>query len=104
MRLKIPMTGTVLEYDPKLAKLDGQGIKGDPNDIVRPIPLNLGNVSWQLISIDMENDLMEIEISVPEEVLEKQKILEDARLKVEGKSSAELYALTGSPKLRKLTE
>ena len=122
MRLKVPMTGTVIDYSPELTKLDGQGIKGDPNDPVAPIPLNL-NVSWRLISVDLKNDLMEIEVSPPEEIdedtgksdgegkptyirrpataVEKQQLLDDARYYVESKTVDELYAITGAKRLVK---
>ncbi len=70
MRVKIPMTGTVIDFDPENYKLDGIGISGDPSDPVRPISLDLGNVSWKLISIDLENDLMEVDIEAPDKIPE----------------------------------
>ena len=122
MRLKVPMTGTVIDYDPKLALLDGQGIKGDPNDPVGPIPLNL-NVAWQLVSVDMQNELMEIEVSPPQEIdvdtgsidsegkpiyarrpttaQEKLQILNDAKNFVESKTIDEFYSITKAARLKK---
>ncbi len=70
MRVKIPMTGTVIDFDPENYKLDGIGVSGDPNDPVRPISLDLGGVSWRLIGIDLENDLMEVDIEVPDKIPE----------------------------------
>ena len=68
MRLKVPMTGTVLEYDPVAAQIDGLGVAGDNNDPVKLIDINLGNVSWRLMSLDLENDLAGIEIT-PSEII-----------------------------------
>ena len=70
MKMIVPITGTVLEFSPELAKLDDVGISGDPNDPVRIINLNLGNVSWKLISIDLENDEAEIEVTPSEMISE----------------------------------
>lgn len=67
MRLKVPITGTVLDFDPEAAKLDGIGISGQPGDPVR-IDLDLGNVSWRLVSIDLVNDLAEIEVTPGESI------------------------------------
>jgi hypothetical protein len=67
MRLNVPLKGKVLSYDPAAAQLDGLGIVGDPNDPIR-VDIDLGNVSWRLISIDLENDTAEIEVSPAEEV------------------------------------
>lgn len=68
MRLKIPMTGTVIGFDPACYKLDSVGISGDNNDPVRPVGINLGGISWRLVSIDLETDLMEVEAEAPEKV------------------------------------
>ncbi len=66
MRLKIPMTGTVIDFLPDCYKLDHIGIIGDPNDPVRPVKFNLGGIAWRLVGIDLDNDLMEIEASPPD--------------------------------------
>jgi len=122
MRIKIPITGTVTDYDPEAAKLDGIGISGDPNDPVR-IDVNLGNVSWKLVAIDLENDLAEIEVSPAEEIsvlksggnpdnpkdwtsratteAEKQSFLVHAK-NIESKTADEIYALSGSKRLIKM--
>ncbi len=70
MRLKIPMTGTVVDFDPECYKLDGIGIGGDDKDPVRPVNINLGGISWHLVSIDLENDFMEVEAEAPEQISE----------------------------------
>ncbi len=129
MRIKIPLTGTVLDFDPKLAALDGCGISGDPDDPIRVINLNIGNISSKLVSIDIENDEMEIEISpgrfidepdidasgkqkedTKGELLwnsreatpgEKQQFLDNAKQIVESKTKDELYTATGSARLKK---
>lgn len=128
MRIKIPMTGTVKDYDPELAALDGVGISGDDNDPVRVVNLDLGGVFWRLVSIDLENDLMEVEISPPEmadipvldgegkPVLEdgkpkfiarlltaeeKQQVLANAQRIIESHTADEIYALTGDKRLVK---
>lgn len=58
MRITIPLTGTLLAYEPIPV--------GDDSDPVRPIPLDLGNVSWQLIYLDLENDEAVIEVAPAE--------------------------------------
>ena len=62
MRLKVPIIGTVIGFNADAAKLDGIGISGHPDDLVR-IALDIGNVSWKLVSIDLVNDLAEVEVS-----------------------------------------
>lgn len=59
MRLTIPLTGTVLVENP---------LSGDPNNPVRPIDIDLGNVSWTMVDIDLENTVMIIEVSPSEQI------------------------------------
>lgn len=128
MRLRIPMTGTVIDFDPECYLLDGIGIGGDDNDPVRPVNLNLGGISWHLVSIDLENDLMEVEAEAPEQIsepvldaegkqvledgkpkfstrpttpTEKQQILANAQHILESMTADEIYALTGDKRLVK---
>jgi len=123
MILKVPVTGTVIELNPDLYRIDKIGISGDPNDPVRLINVDLGDVSWRLVSIDLENDLAEIEvqpaekksvlkpggdpgkdedyIEVPTTAQDKQQLLDNARQSVEGKTPDELYSLTKSARLIK---
>lgn len=118
MRLKIPITGTVLDYDQVAGQIDGIGVVGDPNDPVKPVDINLGNVSWRLVTIDLENDLAEIEVSSGEKIsilkdggnpdnpddwisrpatqAEKQGFLNDARKLVQDHTKDELYAMSKS--------
>jgi hypothetical protein len=129
MRIKVPMTGTVLDFNPDCYKLDGIGVSGDPADPVRPIGINLGGVAWHLVSIDLENDLMEVEVEAPENISmpsfdgqgkpildgkgnqlavlrpatdeEKQALLANAQHIIESNTTDELYAQTNAPRLVK---
>lgn len=126
MRLKIPMTGTVIDFNPESYKLDNIGISGDNNDPVRVVNLNLGGVAWHLVSIDLENDLMEVEVEAPEQVteprldangkpvkseplyiqrpttpVEKRQILDNAQHILESHTVDEIYTLTGDKRLVK---
>lgn len=126
MRLKIPMTGTVIDFDPESYKLDNIGISGENNDPVRVVNLNLGGIAWHLVSIDLENDLMEVEVEPPEQIteprldangkpvkseplyisrpttpVEKQQILDNAQHILESHTTNEIYVLTGDKKLVK---
>lgn len=129
MRLKIPMTGEVIDFDPGCYKIDGIGISGNPDDPVRVVNLNLGGVSWRLVSIDLENDLMEIEVEAPQEASiplldskgkpvlntdgtprfsrmtltpeEKQQLLLKARYILGSHTIDEIYAITGDKRLVK---
>ncbi len=128
MRLKIPLTGTVTGFDPEAAKLDGIGVSGDPNDLVRAVNLNTGNVRSRLVGIDLENDLMEVEVTAPEKVevavldtqgepvlkdgkptftsrllsaKEKLDLLANAQHILESKTADEIYAMTGDKRLVK---
>lgn len=64
MKLTIPITGTVTDFDPGLAKLDGIGVSGDPADPIRAF-VDLGNVGWHLISINLEAETADIEVEAP---------------------------------------
>lgn len=125
MRLKVPITGKVIDYDPVAGQLDGIGVVGDPSDSVKPINLDLG-VDWRLVTIDLENDFAEIEVSPPESISilkdggnpdnpddwtsrpaterEKQNLLDNARRLVESHTRDELYAITRSKRLVKPAE
>lgn len=126
MRLKVPITGRVLGYDPKAGQIDGIGVVGDNNDPVKPISINLGNVSWRLVTIDLENDLAEIEVSPGENINilkdggnpdnsedwtsrpateeEKQGFLDYAKEAVESHTVDELYTITKAKRLVKPTK
>lgn len=120
----MPITGRVIDFNPELAKLGG-GIRGDLSDPIR-IDIDLGNVSWRLVSIDLENDLAEIEVEPSDEIsvdtgkldaegnpiyetrqateIEKQGFLDYARNLVEGHTKDELYAMSGMKRLVKSEE
>jgi len=67
MKLTVPLTGRVIQE----GELFGDGkLKGDPNDPIRLIDINLGNVSWTLVSIDLENEEATIEVAPGEKVSE----------------------------------
>lgn len=56
MRIKIPLTGTLVTEDPDT---------GDPEDPVRVINLDLGDVAWQAVAFDWDAGLVEVELEVP---------------------------------------
>lgn len=126
MIIKIPLTGKVLDYHPGENR-----ISGDPNDPVRNIPINFGMVRMSLIEIDLENDVGIWKVTALDKVAipvldgsgnqkfdddgnplssgtrnatsqEKQARLDFAEAKVKNKTKDQLYAETGSPKLKKL--
>ena len=102
----------------------GHGLlKGSPDDPIRLIDINLGHVSWTMVDVDTENEVMVIEVS-PEETIgedtgevddkdnpiytirqttekEKEDFLLHARKLVEGKTYDELYETSKSPKLKR---
>lgn len=126
MRLKVPLTGTVLDYDILGAKYDGIGVVGDPNDPVKPVEINLGYISWGLVTIDLVNDLAEIEVSPAENInvlkaggdplnpadwtsrvstpTERQGFLDNAKSLVESHTVDELYIMSKSKRLVKSAE
>jgi len=64
MRLSIPITGTAI--------IDKDGrVSGDPDDPIRVINLNVGDVAWKTVSLDLEAGLMEVEADVPRAQLVK---------------------------------
>jgi hypothetical protein len=114
MKVSIPLTGTLISYNP---------IVGDLNDPVRPLHIDLGNVSWQLVSLDLEHDLALIEVTPADAGdfptgkidkvglpiyeqrkltdIEKQALLDKVKAMVIGKTADELYALTKQLRLKK---
>lgn len=126
MRLKVPITGRVLDYDPLAGQIDGIGVVGDNNDPVELIKINLGNVSWRLVTIDLENDLADIEVSPGENInilkdggnpnnpkdwtsrpatdAEKRGFLNYAKNQVESHTIDELYKMTKAKRLIKPAE
>ena len=108
MIIRVPLTGTVLAEHP---------LSGDPDDPIRPVELNPGNVSWTLVSVDLEDESMMIDVrpndEIEEEVepgkwvsrkatlAEKAQALEHIRGRsLERMSKQALYALSGSPALK----
>ena len=111
----MPVTGTVISYE--------DGGYGDPDDPIRLVELNLGNVSWQLVKLDLENEVAEIEV-LPGELIaedtgevdeegnpvyamrsatnkEKQSFLTNAYNLINGHTKEELCNMSGSAKLKK---
>lgn len=85
MRFLVPLTGTLLTYGPT----------GDPDDPVRVVDLDLGDVRWHAVGFDLENDLVEIEVSGAEaDLLRVEQLLE-------GHTVQELYDMSGPPRLKK---
>lgn len=98
MRLRIPLTGHLIA--------DG---KGDLEDPVRAINLNLGNLRWSAVSYDFDAGIMEVEAEVrkdPDESEEqyqrrRQLILDNAKHLLESHTIDELYQMSGSARLKK---
>ena len=126
MRLTIPITGTVAQEGKfsKSAKVNEKDqLIGDPLDSIRPIGIDLGPVSWSVISVDIEKEQMTIEvtpsdkISVPTGKIdeegepiyiyrqatseEKAEALEIARQIGEEFTKDELFAITGDKRLER---
>ena len=123
MKLTIPLTGTVL-ID---GSVHGDGLlKGDPDDPIRPVPIDLGNVSWTMVDVDMDAETMEIEVAPgealdedtgqvdgegekiyqgrPATAAEKDGFLQYARDLIKGYTKDELYAISGKPRLKRRFE
>ena len=120
MILTIPLTGTVLVEGSVLR--DGL-LKGSPDDPIRLIDINLGNVSWTMVDIDMGEEVMIIEVNPAEDLdedtgqvdgegkpiylrrptteQEKEDFLQHARQLVEGKTKDELYVISKSSKIKR---
>jgi len=117
MRLSLPLTGTVL------IEGDVRHIIGDPEDPIRAININLGSVSWKLVDIDLENEVMVVEARPTEEVdeptgevdgggepicrcrkttaQEKTAFLQHAKHLIEGHTKDELHAMSKCPRLKR---
>jgi hypothetical protein len=61
VRLEIPLTGTIINEQP---------LQGDPTDPIRPVDLDLGNVSWRLLDVDVERGVAIIEVEPAKNVVE----------------------------------
>lgn len=120
MRLAIPLTGTVLvEGD-----VHGVGnLTGDPDDVIRPIDIDFGNVSWTMVDVDLDAEVMIIEVkpgetieestgesdnggnpvykSRPATPEEKTGFLQHAQDLVMNHTKDELYALTRNARLKR---
>ena len=81
MMLVIPLTGTLLVINP---------LAGDPNDPVRPVDLDLGNVSWQMVSVDLENEVMVVDVS-PGATISEPELNPDGSPKVGPESGKAVY-------------
>ena len=120
MKLTVPLTGTVLVE----GSVHGAGnLTGASKDFIRPININLGNVSWTMVDVDLENEVMIIEVQPAEWVredtgqvdgegepiytrreateLEKAGFLQHARNLIEGHTKDELYTMSKSAKLKR---
>lgn len=121
MRLTIPLTGTVIRE----GSVHGDGLLvGAENDPIKPINIPLGNhISWTMVDVDLDNEVMIIDIQ-PEETVEeptgettsegdpvfstrkatkqeKQGWLQQAKYAVESHTKEELYAISGHSKLKR---
>lgn len=121
MKLTIPLTGTVLAE----GSVHGAGdLMGDENDPIRPIDIDLGNVSWIMVDVDLENEVMIIEVE-PEDTIgeptgetdlgtgepiyrrritseqEKAAFLQHAQKLIETHTKGELYQMSGCSRLNR---
>jgi len=109
MILTMPLTGKVLIE----GNIFGAGdLTGDANDPVRPIDIDLGNVSWKVVSIDLDAGVMAIDVT-PVDVVpdgdgqraateaEKLTFLEYAQGKIEPFTKEQLYAQSGNTPLQR---
>ena len=69
MRIKVPVIGTVIESKPMQSRPEIMEVYGAEDDPIH-INVDLGNVSWTLVDLDIENGLAEIEVTPAEEVSE----------------------------------
>lgn len=120
MRLTIPLTGTVLVE----GFIWGAGdLVGDPKDPIRPVDIDLGNVSWTMVGVDLESEVMIIEVNPAEVVAEdtgevdvegnpiyrsrsatqeeKTKFLQDAQNLIKSHAKDELYQMSGCSRLKR---
>jgi len=119
MRLEIPLTG-IVKMEGTLEKGD---LVGDDEDPIRPVDINLGNVSWTMVDVDLDNEVITIEVSPAEEIdedtgevdgenkpiyvrrkatiQEKEGFLQYARDLIEGHTKDELYAISKCSKLKR---
>ena len=120
MRLTIPLTGTVIRE----GEVWGEGkLSGDPEDPIRPAIIDLGNVSWRMVDVDLDNEVMEIEVAAGEQVSEptgkvdaegnpvyvtrrateqeKVSFLQYAKDLIEGHTKDELYAIGKRDRLKR---
>jgi len=112
MRIKIPLTGTLLTEEPYI---------GDGDDPVRIIELDLGDLSWEAVAWDWERELVEIDVEpapryvgrvddqdnpIPDETPAEYKArrayaLEHVRWLLLDHTVEELREMSGSPSLRR---
>lgn len=126
MRLTIPLTGTVLVE----GSIQDGTLVGDNNDPIRPIDILRGvNVSWTVVNVDLENEVMVVEVEPAENVgepdqddqgnpklyengtpmtrarqttdQEKVGFLRQAQALLMNKTKDELYAMSGNPRLKR---
>lgn len=120
MRLTVPLTGTVLVE----GSVHGKGLlQGDDKDPIRLIAIDLGNVSWTMVDVDLENEVMIIEVEPSERIEEdtgqldgennpiysrrlatkeeKAEFLRHAQQLVEGHTKEELYQLSKCARLKR---
>ena len=70
MKMTVPIKGTVTDYNSRQADFDNVGISGDPEDPVVLAVGDLGDVNWQMISIDLVAGTAEIEVSGSDEAIQ----------------------------------
>lgn len=116
MQLTVPLTGTVLVE----GSLKDGALVGSEHDPIRPLDGILGNVSWNIVSIDLDNAVAIVEVNPPEQVYEpssdgdpikgtmrpstqeeKVQALQYAKSVILNHTKEELYQMGGNAKLRR---
>jgi len=112
VRIKIPLTGTLLTLNPAI---------GADDDPVRVIGLDLGDVAWRAVAWEWDQDLVEVELDaaprrvgrceddgtpIPDETpathkARRAQALAHVRELLLGHTIGELYELAGDPRLKK---
>ena len=107
MILEVPITGEV-------SSIDNERISGNPDNPIRLIDIDLGNVSWRLLSLDLNRAVATIDVTSSSRIYdaqleetraataqEKNATLDNARRIIEEHSIDELYEISKSPRLIK---
>ncbi len=100
MRLLIPLTGKVVTLNP---------LSGDLADPIRVIDVDMGDISWEAVSYDLENGVVEVEADVPRHPNEdnahyetrRVAVLENARSILHSHIRDELYTMSKCSRIKR---